>query len=136
MKITRIYLLCCCCIAISGAAFSQERFNDCTAAFLNKKMVVDEYSPTGKCVLAHNATGELTVCTVNLSPDSAVPVKQLPFKIALRDGSSKTLVMYDEKTFKTVDIQKLLAKCKLGDSIVLITLDNQYAFPHHEILIK
>ena len=33
---------------------AQSRFSNCSAAFLNQKMIVDDYSPHGKCVLNTN----------------------------------------------------------------------------------
>jgi hypothetical protein len=43
---------------------------------------------------------------------------------------------YSNKTYQEVDIKPLLAKCKPGDAIVLLTLDDRYALPHNEILVK
>jgi hypothetical protein len=115
---------------------AQERFTSCAAAFLDGKMVVDEYSPTGKCSLAADATGELTVCTADLSPTSSIPVDKIKFRVAVRDGNSKTLWMYSGDALIKLDIRKVLAKCKKGDAIVLLTLDDRYALPHNEILVK
>jgi hypothetical protein len=44
--------------------------------------------------------------------------------------------MFSDQTYKNILIQKVLAKCKKGDSILLITLNNQYALPHNEILVQ
>ena len=127
-----LFLFCC---AIAQPAFSQEAFQNCTAAFLDNKIVVDDYSPTGKCGLAANATGQLTVCTADLSPTSSRAVDKINFKIAIRDHQTKTLVMYSNENYRQVDIQKILSKCRKGDHIVLLTLDNRYALPHNEILV-
>ena len=114
---------------------AQEPFTQCTAAFLNKKMVVDEYSPTGKCSLPVNATGTLTVCTADLSPERSIPLEKIRFKIALKKQQANTLIMFSEVTYKEVNIEKVLAQCQPGDHIVLMTLDNRYSLPHHEILV-
>ncbi len=127
-----LFLFCC---ATFNAAFGQKSFANCTAAFLNNKIVVDEYSPQGKCVLAADATGLLTVCTADLSPNSSVAVDKITFKVAIRDQNTKTLVMYSNEDFQQVEVQKLLAKCRKGDHIVLLTLNEQYALPHNEILV-
>ncbi|HAD14737.1 MAG TPA: hypothetical protein DCF33_20105 [Saprospirales bacterium] len=116
-------------------AQAQEPFSQCTAAFLNKKMVVDEYSPTGKCSLPQNATGTLTVCTADLSPERSVPLEKIRFKIALKKQQANTLIMFSEMTYKEVNIEKVLTQCQPGDNIVLMTLDNRYSLPHHEILV-
>ena len=123
------------CSAITHISLAQESFSNCAAAFLDGKIVVDDYSPTGKCSLAADATGELTVCTANLSPTSSIPVDKIKFRIAIRDGNTKTLWMYSGDTFTKVNIRKVLDKCKKGDHIVLLTTDDEYALPHNEILI-
>lgn len=117
-------------------AFAQTQFNSCAAAFLDKKMVVDEYSPTGKCVLPATATGELTVCTVDLSPENSVAKERIGFKIAIRDKNTGTLTLFSGDTFRKIDIQKVLAQCQAGDRIVLITTERDFALPHNEILVQ
>lgn len=135
MKKSRLFLSALLCCVVSVAGFSQEAFSNCAAAFLNNKLVVDEYSPKGKCTLSDTATGELTVCTASLSPEKSVPVDKIKFKIALRDKSTGTLTMFSNETYKQVDIAKVLARCKKGDHIVLITTDTEYALPHNEIQV-
>ena len=122
-------------LAAFGAQ-AQNNFNNCAAAFLNNKMVVNEYSTMGKCVVSATATGELSLSTVDLSPTESKAVDRIGFKIAIRDQNTKTLTMFAGEDFKQVDIQKVLAKCKKGDHIVLLTLDAQYALPHNEMLVQ
>lgn len=119
----------------SGMSFGQKAFSNCSAAFLNNKMVVDEYSTKGKSKIGANATGILTVCTAELGPTSAKAVEKIVFKIAIRDKDTKTLVMFSDEGFNQVNIQNVLKKCEKGDHIVLMTTDNQYALPHNEILV-
>lgn len=124
------------CLNVYGVCLAQEAFTNCTAAFLDNKIVVDEYTPDGKCVLPQTATGVLSVCTADLSPSNSYPVAKIKFMVALRDQNSRTLTMYSTETYKQLDIQKVMARCKKGDHIVLLTLDDEYAFPHNEILVK
>ncbi len=123
-------------LVLATACYAQEAFTNCTAAFLDEKLVVDEYSPTGKCILKSYARGILTVCTADLSPTGSKPVDRLSFKIAIRDRNTGTLVMFSDKTYRRVPIQEVLAQCRPGDKIVLLTLDRHYAMPHNEILIE
>ncbi len=116
--------------------YGQSLFSNCSAAFLNNKMIVDNYSPDGKCILDYNSTGDLTVCTANLSPTESIAVDKIKFKVAIRDQNTKTITMYSDETFKQVSIQKIMTKVRKGDHLVLITMDNEYALPHNEILIK
>ncbi|GAB3697183.1 hypothetical protein GCM10027592_21060 [Spirosoma flavus] len=99
-------------------------------------MVVNEYTPTGKCSVSTTATGELTVNTVNLSKTESKPVDRIPFSIAIRDKSTKTLVMFAQEKFNQIPIERVLSRCRKGDSIVLITANEQYALPHNEILVR
>jgi hypothetical protein len=123
-------------LLLGMTAQAQEPFSQCAAAFLNKKLVVDEYSPTGKCILPISASGSLTVCTADLSPERSIPLEKIKFKIALKKQQSNTLIMFSDVTYKEVQMEKVLAQCQPGDKIVLMTLDNRYALPHHEILIQ
>ncbi len=130
-----LFLVAVCGAPISSS-FGQERFTNCAAAFLDGKIVVNEYSPTGHCEMLKSATGELTVQTADLSPEHCIPTGKIGFKIAIRDGNTKTLISFSDKTYKQLDIKPVLAKCKPGDSIVLLTTDDEFALPHSEILIK
>ncbi|MCC6463302.1 MAG: hypothetical protein IT260_22725 [Saprospiraceae bacterium] len=121
---------------LAACCGAQTRFTNCSAAFLDNKMVVDDYSPTGKCSLPDTATGELTVCTADLSPQGSHPVDQIKFKVAIRDQQTGTLTMFSNETFKRVDIRNILSRCRKGDHIVLITMVDEYALPHNEILVK
>jgi len=134
MKIAN-YLLAGSLLMMSGLAFGQKSFNDCSAAFLNNKMVVDEYAPNGKCKLAANTVGKLTVCTADLSPTGNKAKEKISFRIAIRDKNTKTLVMFSDETYKEVNIEKVMQKCTAGDQIVLLTTDSQYALPHNEIQV-
>ena len=99
-------------------------------------MVVNEYSPKGTCQLPATAMGDLSVQTVDLSPTQSKPVDKIDFKVAIRDKATGTLLMYSGDTFRQVPVQQVLAKCKKGDHIVLLTMDNKYALPHNEILVQ
>lgn len=128
-------------MAIAQTSFSQtsnvrEKFTNCAAAFLNDQLVVDEYTTTGKCVLSKSATGTLTVCTADLSPEKSFPTGKLKFMVGIRDANTKTICMYSRSAIKTVDISKIMEKCKAGDAIVLMTMEDEYALPHNEILVK
>lgn len=123
-------------LLLSGLALVSHGQQVCSAAFLNNKMVVDEYTPKGKCSLPLTARGELTVATAELSSNESKAVDIVSFKIAIRDENTRTLTMFSGDDFRKIEIQKVLAKCKKGDSIVLLTLEKQYALPHNEILVK
>lgn len=109
--------------------------NTCSAAFINTKMLVDQYTPNGKCMLPTNATGLLSVYTVALNPGKCSPKEKIDFKIAIRDKQTQTFTMYSDETFKQTDIKQVLQKCEKGDKIILLTTHTRYALPHNEILV-
>lgn len=139
MKKVKFLILGLLALLQTANLFAQQRedFSSCAAAFLDQKMIVDEYSTEGKCELAATVSGKLTVRPVTLEAGKdPVPGKKIPFKVAMRSGSSKTLMLLSEKTYEEVDIRPLLDKCKKGDYLVLLTLEREWALPHSEILVK
>ncbi|GAB4010370.1 hypothetical protein GCM10028808_20960 [Spirosoma migulaei] len=121
---------------LANLCVGQQTFKDCAAAFVDSKMIVNEYTTKGTCSLPTTATGKLTVNTIVLSPTESKAVDRIAFKIAIRDKATQTLVLFSKEEFKQVPIQKVLAKCRKGDRIVLLTLDDSYALPHNEILVQ
>jgi len=120
-----------------GTFAQKEDFNNCAAAFLDQKMIVDDYSPEGKCVVSSGAHGTLTVRPVTINAGEApVPGEKIKFKVALRGSGDRALMLLSEKTYNEVDIQDILKQCQKGDRIVLLTLEREWALPHHEILIE
>ena len=125
--------------AFAFCAFSQVGFSQhvCSAAFLNNKMVVDQYVKEGyKNEISINATGSLTVNTVELSAKENKAVEKIPFRVAIKAKETKTITLFSTDEFMQVDVKKVLSQCKKGDQIVLLTQDKQYALPHNEILVK
>ena len=116
--------------------FAQQKFSNCTAIFLNQKMVVDDYKPNGKCQVQTSDLGTLTVSTVVFENDVWRAVDKIPFKITIRDGGTKTLLSYSDKTYKEIDMKTVLSQCRKGDFILISVLKNEYALPHNEIEVK
>ncbi len=128
-----------CAIAIIGLMnnlSAQNRFSDCAAVFLDKKMVVDDYSPKGKCIVDATAKGQLSVYTAVVENDTWRAVDKIAFKITIKDAKTKTLLSYSDVTYKDIDIQKVLSKCQKGDYILISLVKDQYALPHNEILVN
>ena len=122
-------------ILLTTVASGQKAFTDCSAAFLSNKIIVDEYTDKGKCVLSATAVGKLTVCTADLGSTESKPKEKISFKIAIRDHSTKTLVMFSDEVFSQINIEDVLRRCSKGDQIVLLTTNSQYALPHNEIQV-
>ena len=115
---------------------AQSRFSNCSAAFLDGKIIVDDYSPTGKCILNSSASGKLTVYTATYENNQWKTGDRVSFKLTLRDGATKTLMSYSDVTYQEIDIKKVLSKCRKGDSIVVSIVKDEYALPHNEILVE
>lgn len=115
--------------------FGQKSFNNCSAAFLNSKMLVNEYSPSGKCSVSIAQKGDLTVSTVELSSTESKAVTPIMFQVAIRDKNTGTLMMVSKEGIQKIEIQKILEKCKKGDNIVVLTVNDEYSLPHNEILV-
>lgn len=120
---------------ITQIGFGQKSFNNCTAAFLNSRMLVNEYSPAGKCSVSITQKGDLTVSTVELSSTESKAIDPIMFQVAIRNKNTGTLTMISKERIQKIEIQKVLEKCKKGDYIILLTVNDQYALPHNEILV-
>lgn len=131
-----LFILCLLggCIA-STASRAQPPFSQCTAAFVSDKLIVDNYSPTGRCQLPTSTTGLLTVQTVALTPTATKPLLKVDFTVAIRDKTTGTLHLYSSRTYQQLPVKSVLAKCKKGDHILLLTKDSRYSLPHNEILV-
>lgn len=123
-------------ILFSHSLLAQSTFTDCTAAFLNSKMIVEKYDNLSKCKVSLNAKGSLAVSTVELSADKAKAINNIPFSIAIKDQKTGTIKLSFKEVFPNIDIQNVLTKCKKGDTIVLLTSSDQYALPHNEITVE
>lgn len=116
---------------------NQNDFTNCTAVLLNNNMVVNEYSPTGKCELSLDAKGIFTVQPVSLQDNNVViPQGKRRFKIAIKDANTKTMTSFSDQTYTEIEVGKVLSQCRKGDYIVFITMDRELALPHNEVLVK
>lgn len=123
-------------LGFSQISLAQKSFSNCSAAFLNNKMVVSEYTDKGKCEISGSTSGNLTVNTVNLSSAESKAVDKITFKVAIRDKNTGTLTLFSDAEYTAVDIKSILSKCKKGDHIVLLTLNAEFSLPHNEILVN
>ena len=115
------------------APFAIANYSDCAAILYKGNLLVNEYSPEGKCKVEMGMEGTLTVATVQLSGAGGTPVKTIGFKVAIKNDRTNTLWMYSEKTLREVPLEDILKKCEKGDRIIFMTVDQRYSLPHHEI---
>lgn len=138
MRINHVIIIAIAGLFLSPAGlFAQKDFTNCSAIFINHSMLVDDYSPKGKCVIPANAGGTLSLYPVILDDGKGREGgNNIPFKIAIRDGNTKTLTLFSEETYREVPVDTVLAQCRPGDAIVLITMEREWALPHSEILVE
>ncbi len=107
-------------------------YNDCAAIIYNGRVLVDKYSPEGKCQLEMGMTGLISVAAVQLGECNKVG-QNIDFRVAVKNDRTNTLWMYSEDTFREVLLEDILKKCEKGDRIIIMTVDQKYSLPHHEI---
>ncbi len=124
----------------SKIVFSQEQFSNCSAVFLNDQMVVESYSAQAKCKISKDAKGWISVGTVNLGDINWGEKRfeitsKIPFSVAIKDGNTGTITLFSSKIFKKIVVDKIMPKCKKGDSIIIMTTNDAYALPHNDLLV-
>ena len=118
---------------LNSVPMSGEAFSDCAAIFYKGEMLVNEYSPKGSCSIIKGNKGVITLASVELNENGGRAIKNLPFKIAIKDHKTNTIVMYSDKKYTEIMIEDVLTRCRKGDKILIMTLDSTYALPHNEI---
>jgi hypothetical protein len=127
-------------LLLANFTFAQDNYSNCSAVFLNDQMVVEEYSDAAKAKISKEAKGWISAGTVNLGDVTKGEKKaeitgKFEFGLAIKDGNTGTITMFSAKTYKKIEVEKVLAKCQKGDSIIIMTLDDEYALPHNNLLV-
>lgn len=127
-------------LAVMSNSYGQEIFSSCSAAFLNDQMIIEEYSATAKAKISREATGWISAGAVSLGNVSKGEknfeiTEKFEFGVAIKDANTGTIILFSPKEYKKIEAEKVLAKCRKGDSIIIMTTDNRFALPHNEILV-
>ena len=127
-------------IFCSNCIFAQEDFTNCSAVLLNNQMLIEEYSNTAKCKISKEAKGWLSAASVSLGENKGgkqgFEIKEkIEFGVAIKEGQTGTIFIFSPKTVKKINVEKILEKCKIGDSILIMTKDAQFALPHNHLLV-
>lgn len=121
----------------SCMAVGPQPFSTCAAVFLNDKMLVDNYSPKGKCSVSPDAKGSIFLSAVELSiNDLTKPLKSIEFRVAIVNNQTNTIWQFADETFTEIKLEKIIKKCQVGDAIIFMTVDQQYSLPHNKIEIE
>lgn len=108
-------------------------YSECAAILINDKMLVDEFSPSGKCTLEKEMKGNLSVATVHLSDEGARPLNNVKFQIAIYNKRTNTMRMFSQESYKSVAIESVLKGLEIEDEIVIMTVNKEYSLSHHRI---
>ena len=135
MKKTNVLLILCFAALSYLTSFGQDKFNTCSAIFVEDNRLVDEYSPRGKCKVDNKASGTITVREIIGDEDYKKDVK-VPFRVAIKEGKTNTMVMFSEQRYEELALADVLKKCNKGDHIVVMTEGDKWSLPHHEILVE
>lgn len=120
-------------VGCSAFGTSAEPYSNCTAIFYKGKMLVDDYSPDGKCRLEEGMSGRIVISTVSLSDFGAKQTGNVGFKVAIRNTKTNTIWSYSDQVLYEINLEDILKKCEAGDNIIFITTNKQHALPHNEI---
>ena len=135
MKFSNVFLVICFAILSYFSSFGQDKFNTCSAIFVEDSRLVDEYSPRGKCIIDASAKGTLTVREIIGDDDFRQDVF-VPFKVAIKEGKTNTLTLFSGNSYKKLDIQSVLKKCNKGDRVLVLPEGEKWSLPHHEVLVE
>ena len=122
-------------LSYTDSAPKSTDYSDCAAILYNGQMLVDRYSPSGKCKLEVGKGGSLSVSTVAFTEKSATPQKALKFHLAIKNQKTNTLFLLTIEPVSEIKLDDVLKQCKEGDSLVVLTVDKRYSLTHHEIEI-
>lgn len=115
--------------------FFSADYRECAVIFYDGKMLVDEYTPEGKCKVLPRQSGKLSLRTLGSSKTGCRSAELLSFRIAIRNKETNTLWMYSDQIFQEIYLDNVIQECKKGDTILIMTVDKRYSLPHHEIEI-
>jgi hypothetical protein len=108
-------------------------YRQCAAIFFEGEMLVDDYSPKGKCKIDKVVQGLITVSTVDLSDANHTAIKNISFQVAIKNRRTKTIRMFSTEAITEVYLEDILKSCEGGDTVIIMTIDPQYSLTHHEI---
>lgn len=126
-----------CGLMMMNVLAAQSDFNTCAAIFLKGEMVISEYSPTGVSKVSKQAEGRLQLRII-VSPKDKWEVSGAAqsFRVAIRDHKTGSLVMYGDNAYRSLEIEKVLAKCQVGDDILILSTNRELGISGAEIRVE
>lgn len=111
-------------------------YSDCAAILFNGDVLVDEFSPRGRCTIEEKKTGKLNIATVDILTETLmIPKRLLKFHVAIKNMETNTLVLLTTEAVLEIELEDVRKQCGKGDLIIILTDDKKYSLTHHEIEI-
>lgn len=122
-------------MAIPFGAEISKNYQNCAAIFFNDKLLVNHFSPNGECRITRDQKGELKVSTVKISDDNVEQIKDIPFRVAIKNIETNTMYLLHTEDVMTADFQEILQYCETNDQLVILTRSQLYNLTYHNIII-
>ena len=122
--------------AVSNGGCASKDYSDCAAILFNGDVLVDEFSPSGRCTIEEKKTGKLNIATVDILTETLmIPKRLLKFHVAIKNMETNTLVLLTTEAVLEIELEDVRKQCSKGDLIIILTDDKKYSLTHHEIEI-
>lgn len=110
-------------------------YSDCAIILFNGKMLVDKYTPEGKCKMTTKMKGTLSVSNVDLTGKEYRVKDKLKFHVAIKNPKTNTLFLLTKTSVQEIKYKDILTQCQMGDKIIILTDNKKYSLTHNEIEI-
>lgn len=88
-----------------------------------------------KITLEAGMRGKFTVAPVVMNGDVATQGVAVPFRIAIKKKSMRSLWMYSEEVFEEVQFEDIMKECEAGDEIIFIMVNRDYFLQNYEVKV-
>ncbi|MEL6649972.1 MAG: hypothetical protein AAFQ87_04120 [Bacteroidota bacterium] len=123
-------------LCFGASLWAQGDFSTCAAVYLNDNMLISEYSPRGESKVSLNAQGQLRLRKIVAPKDKwEVSGPSQEFRVAIKDKQTGSLVMLDDRRYRSLELSEILAFCEAGDKIMILATDRSLGIPGSEILV-
>ncbi len=135
MKLNIIAFLFLVCLS-ANSQVATKAGKSCSVILLNNAWLVKSYNKDEKITITKRATGSLSVHETGDVNERSFKKELIPFKIAIQRNADDTIVMFSDRKYTEMAIDEVLKKCEVGDSIMIMLLDDApYSLPHHTIAV-
>jgi hypothetical protein len=155
MKNFKLFIICLfasCCSLVGQTNFSDYNFlKYAKNASCNKTEGNSKYSSiffegkrlmgndlamdSDKITLEAGMRGKFTVAPVVMNGDVATQGVAVPFRIAIKKKSMRSLWMYSEEVFEEVQFEDIMKECEAGDEIIFIMVNRDYFLQNYEVKV-